>query len=78
MEVEVGALLEDLTHAYPDRTVRLQFFRCAWIRHEPRPLGCQDFAWVTREGLRLYAFPPADQRLLRRLHEESDLWSGKR
>ena len=74
MGIEVGAVLENITHRYPDRTVRLRFFCCTWTANEPRSLGCQAWAWVTREQLLSYAFPPADQRLLKRLQEDTGLW----
>src|SRR5215831_13533902 len=66
IEVEVAELVESLTHKYPKRTVHLRFFRCLWLRHEPQPLGCVDFAWVSRDQLDLYAFPEADARLLQK------------
>ena len=64
IEVAVGALVESLTHAYPEKTVHLQFYRCRWVKHEPQPLGCADFRWVNAEELKDYAFPAADSRLL--------------
>ncbi len=76
IEVEVGALLEEITHEYPERCVRLQFFLCRWRAHEPRPLGCPAFAWITREQLGEYSFPAADARLLGRLRRSSELWSA--
>src|SRR6266403_4621480 len=60
IEVTVGELVETLTHEYPEKTVHLRFFRCAWLRHEPQALGRVDFAWVSREQLEQYAFPEAD------------------
>src|SRR5579864_724450 len=39
IEVEVGELLESLTHSYPEKTVALKFFRCELKQHEPQPLG---------------------------------------
>src|ERR1041385_284352 len=30
IEVEIGELVESVTHAYPEKTVRLKFFRCHW------------------------------------------------
>lgn len=74
IEVEVGEVLASLTHAYPDKTVHLEFFRCAWRRHEPRALGCAAFAWVGRAGLAGYEFPAADRQLLARLQDLSELW----
>src|SRR5208283_5627612 len=64
IEVAVGELVESLTHAYPEETVSLRFYRCRWLAHEPRPLGCADFRWVTPETLAEHAFPAADARLL--------------
>jgi mutator protein MutT len=50
-------------HAYPDRTVRLHFRRCA-IEGEPRPLLGQEMRWVSREEMRLLPFPDADRQLI--------------
>ena len=76
IEVEVGERLESLTHDYPERTVHLQFFRCRWLTHEPKAIGCADFAWVSREQLLNYPFPAADARLLEALGARADLWSA--
>ncbi len=74
IEVEVGALIETITHEYTGKAMCLKFFRCVWLRNEPRAIGCQDFAWVTRDELSNYRFPEADQRLLERLVSEDGLW----
>ena len=74
IEVEVGALVESITHAYPEKTVHLQFFRCLWRRHEPAALGCAGFQWITADELSAYAFPAADARLLQRLRCNPELW----
>ncbi len=74
IEVEVGALIETVTHEYPGKTVCLKFFRCVWLGNEPRAIGCQDFAWVTRDELPKYKFPEADQRILERLVGEEGMW----
>ena len=76
IEVEVGALLEEITHEYPERCVRLQFFLCRWLANEPQPLGCAALAWIMREQLGEYSFPAADARLLGRLRRSSELWSA--
>ncbi len=72
--VEVGELFEDVTHAYPAKTVHLRFFRCSWRDGEVQALGCADFHWATREDLQRYPFPPADTRLLARLNEPGTSW----
>src|SRR6266568_2362039 len=77
IEVTVGELVESLTHAYPERTVHLRFFRCAWLRHEPESLGCVDLAWISAEHLGQYAFPEADARLLQMLRTSPELWRAR-
>jgi mutator protein MutT len=74
VQVEVGELVESLTHAYPEKTVLLKFFRCRLLAGEPSPIGCAAVAWVTRETLRQYAFPAADERLLHQLETTRPLW----
>jgi mutator protein MutT len=75
IEVTVGNLLESLDHEYPDRTVHLRFFRCVWRQHEPQPLGCAAFKWVTASELTAYTFPAADERLLEMLRRDWALWT---
>jgi mutator protein MutT len=72
--VEVGPLLESLTHAYPEKTVHLEFFKCRLLENEPKAIGCPAFQWVTREQLRDFPFPDADARLIRLLEENLEIW----
>jgi 8-oxo-dGTP diphosphatase len=76
IEVEVGNLLQTLVHEYPGKTVHLQFYRCRWKEHEPRALGCAEFAWVGVEQLVDYEFPAADVCLIERLRHEAGIWAG--
>jgi mutator protein MutT len=64
--VTVGPLLERVDWSYPERRVRLSFFRCL-IVGEPRALEGQELAWVRPADLGRYEFPPADATLLGRL-----------
>ena len=75
IEVRVGAEVEDLTHAYPEKTVRLKFFCCALAGGGARAIHCQNLAWVTREQLHAYTFPAADARLLEKLRSLPSLWT---
>src|SRR5215471_1274659 len=70
IEVQVGKLVESLTHEYPGKIVHLKFFRCDWQEHEPRTLGCAAFKWVTANQLQHYSFPEADERLITLLQED--------
>lgn len=74
IDVAVGELLEEIAHDYPDKSVHLQFLKCALVSGEPQPIGCHALAWVTREQLADYEFPAADARLLERLRSDAALW----
>lgn len=67
--VTVGALLEQVDWTYPEKRVRLSFFRCT-IEGEPRPLEGQDIIWVRPGDLGRYQFPPADATLLAQLSRD--------
>jgi mutator protein MutT len=74
IEVDVGELVESLTHAYPEKTVHLKFYRCRWKQHEPQPLGCTAFKWVMAAEFKDYIFPAADARLLEMLRRDKVIW----
>jgi mutator protein MutT len=74
IEVDVGELLDDITHTYLDKTVRLKFYRCRWKRHEPQALGCPALKWVSVDELDEHEFPGADARLLKVLKGSPKLW----
>ncbi|MFM2083013.1 MAG: Mutator MutT protein [Verrucomicrobiota bacterium] len=74
VEVSVGALVAELTHAYAEKTVHLKFFMCRLVSGEPRPLDCAAVKWVTRDQLAVHEFPAADAQLLARLLVETELW----
>jgi mutator protein MutT len=61
--VSIGDRVFDVTHAYPERTVELHFYRCA-LQGTPRPLLGQEMRWVPREELAALEFPPADRDLI--------------
>ena len=74
IEVAIGELVDTVTHQYPEKTVHLKFYRCVWIRNEPRAIGCQAFAWVGASQLADYSFPAADTRLLEKLRNSRAAW----
>jgi mutator protein MutT len=59
----VGAEILCVTHAYPDRTVELHFFKCR-LTSEPIPQMGQEMQWVAREELGSLTLPPADEELV--------------
>jgi mutator protein MutT len=74
IQVHVYELVEAVTHAYPEKTVHLRFFRCQWRCSEPVAVGCADFKWVSAMELKHYDFPAADAQLLERLENTPTLW----
>ncbi len=72
--IAVGRLFESITHAYPEKTVRLKFFVCRLLAGKPQPLGCEALKWAGKAGLADYEFPAADARLLEKLQNSPDLW----
>jgi mutator protein MutT len=74
IEVQVGELVETVSHDYPEKSVRLKFFRCTLVHGEPTPIGCEAVAWVTSIELSKFSFPDADLRLVETLGNTEQLW----
>jgi 8-oxo-dGTP diphosphatase len=74
IEISIGKLFEEVTHAYPEKTVRLRFFLCELISGQPQPLGCAAFKWIGKNELADFEFPAADARLLNRLQNTLKVW----
>jgi A/G-specific adenine glycosylase len=67
VQVEPGAKIAEVDHAYSHFKITLHAFHCRYRSGTPQPLGCQDFAWVKPDELDRYAFPAANRRVLERL-----------
>jgi 8-oxo-dGTP diphosphatase len=63
VDARVGDEVFTTTHAYPERSVELHFFRCE-LYGEPRPQIGQEMRWVRRDELTTLEFPPADAELI--------------
>jgi 8-oxo-dGTP diphosphatase len=61
--VDVGELVQSVTHSYLEKTVELHFYRCSY-RGEPKPMLGQQMRWVAREELAALRFPEADAQLI--------------
>lgn len=64
--VDVGELAHTVTHAYPETTVQLFFYRCG-LKGEPKPIIGQQMRWVPGSALAELPFPEADRDLIRLL-----------
>ena len=74
-DVDVHELVFATTHAYPERTVELFFYRCA-LRQRPQPQLGQEMRWVRRSELSSLGFPPADEDLINLLRERRSFSGG--
>jgi 8-oxo-dGTP diphosphatase len=66
VEATVGDLIDTVNWTYPEKSVRLRFFRCALLG-DPRPQERQEMLWVQAGELSTYRFPAADLQLIERL-----------
>jgi 8-oxo-dGTP diphosphatase len=62
----VGGLVHTVTHAYPEKTVELFFYRCE-LEGVPKPMLGQQMRWVPRGELAALPFPEADRELIAQL-----------
>ncbi len=60
-----------IRHEYSGKVVEIHFFHCMIEQGEPVPLGCEETRWVVPEELTQYAFPPADDAVIRSLQREA-------
>lgn len=60
----VGEVVHTVTHAYPEKTVELHFYRCGF-EGVPKPMMGQGMRWVPRDELASLPFPEADRDLIR-------------
>jgi mutator protein MutT len=63
---EVGELVHRVTHAYPEKTVDIHFYRCRFTG-KPTPMLGQGMRWVPRHELGALRVPEADRALIAQL-----------
>ena len=68
--VRVGEVFTELTHVYPDLTVRLTLFHAAIREGVPQKLEHNDIRWITVGEIDRYPFCPADEVILERLKND--------
>lgn len=62
--VQVGDIFMEVTHEYPDLTVRMTLFHAVIADGTPQMLEHNDLRWVTIEEMDALAFCPADEVIL--------------
>lgn len=65
VKVAVGDVFTEVTHEYPDITVRLTLFNAEIVEGVPQLLEHCDIKWITPAEIENYDFCPADEEILR-------------
>ena len=65
--VEPHEIFTEVTHEYPDITVRLTLFNCTISKGQPQLLEHNDLKWITSAEIPNYEFCPADEEILNKL-----------
>lgn len=65
--VEPHDIFTEVTHEYPDITVRLTLFNCTISKGQTQLLEHNDLKWITSAEIPNYEFCPADEEILNKL-----------
>ncbi len=65
IRIRVERPLTVVDHTYSHFRVRIHAFECSWISGEPRCITCADFKWVRPGDLGRYAFPAANNKIIK-------------
>ncbi len=67
VDVEVGALISFVSHAYAHYVVDLYLYECRIVGGEMRPRAVADFRWAASDEFERYEFTPADEASMNQL-----------
>jgi 8-oxo-dGTP diphosphatase len=67
VDVEPGAQISSVSHAYEHYTVELHLYDCRIARGEPRAENVHQFRWVESEEFDRLPFTPADEASMTKL-----------
>ena len=65
--IRVERKFMEMRRGYGNRTLWLNFFLCSHVSGEPRPLESKKVLWVVVVDLKNFAFPPANEEVIRKL-----------
>lgn len=69
--LQIGRQYDEVTYAYPQRTVHICFFWASLQGEEPKCLEHAAVQWVKQEELSDFTFCPADKAVVERLQRET-------
>jgi A/G-specific adenine glycosylase len=70
IEIEVGALLTVVKHAFTHFRITLHAFQARYCGGRPQHIGVADHAWVRLADLDRYAFAKTDRQIIKALRDE--------
>jgi A/G-specific adenine glycosylase len=70
IEIEVGAPVATVQHAYTHFRITLYAFHARHVAGEPQALGCTAWRWVTLDELDAYPFPVTDRKIIAALRAQ--------
>jgi len=69
VEVKVEEKFMEIRRPYNQKIIWLNFYLCSHLSGEPRPIDCQKTQWADITDLHKFKFPPANDKVIRRLLE---------
>ncbi len=69
IEIKVEQKLMELRRPYNEKIIWLNFYLCTHISGEPKAIDCQKARWADLKELRQFKFPPANDKVIRKLEE---------
>ncbi len=67
VDVEVGAIISNVSHPYENYTVELQLYECRLLSEELSAVNVHSFRWVASGEFEQYPFTPADDASMAKL-----------
>ena len=77
IDLQVGEVFTEVTHAYPDLTVHLTLYLAKISKGEPQKLEHNDIKWISPSEISNFEFCPADKEILEKIIYESSKTSWK-
>ncbi len=72
IEIKVEQKLMEIRRPYNQKIIWLNFYLCSLVSGDPRPIECQKTQWSDVADLKNFKFPPANEKVIRRLLERFD------
>ena len=67
VHITVDEKFMEIKKQYREKTIWLNFYLCSYVSGQARALECENIAWASWEQLKNYKFPPANERVIRKL-----------